>query len=163
MNQLELAEFLPNVPTYIEGVRDFRESIPPDPTMGHPGTWAFGYGPALVMLNIGRNAALTITAGLALGVPFGNDVSHDLNNHNAHTVMVGRLFLKEFEGTGRGTILMQEIVECQYLDGGPSTNLLLRIIARVAAMAGRLSPGRCQVHGGDPPPDEAELVVLSLA
>jgi hypothetical protein len=72
------------------------------------------------------------------------------------------MFLKEFEGTSRGAILMQEIVYCQDMEGVPSLNTLLRIIGKVGGTAQRLSPDLCQRFGGHPPPDEAGLVILSL-
>jgi hypothetical protein len=75
-------------------------------------------------------------------------VSHYINNLNAQVLTVERMFLKEFEGTGRGAIVMQEIVYCQDMSGVPSLNTLLRIIGKVGGVAQRLSPDLCQRFGG---------------
>jgi hypothetical protein len=160
MDERELAEFLPNVPEYIEGTADFDVLVPPG--LDSHGVWRLRFSPALVVLRIHKNAVLAITAGLALDVPYNRDVSHHINHLNATDLTVGRMFVKEFEGTGRGAIVMQEIVYCQDMAGPPSLSTLLRIIGKVGGVAARLAPDLCQQFGGHVPPDDTDLLLVTL-
>jgi hypothetical protein len=173
MNERELADFLPDLAQkYLEGVSSFRlldttgaEELLPTGRIPY-GAWSFRMSDTvLVVLSINQNAILSITAGLALDVPFTAGVSHHLNKLNAEVVTVGRLFLVEFEGTGRGAILMQELAYCTDVpaDHAPSLQALVRIVGTVAGQSARLSPELCEQLGGHAPPDEADLLILTHA
>lgn len=173
MDERELADFLPGLAqNYLEGVSSFR-FLDTTGTVGllpagriPYGAWSFRMADAaLMVLSINQNAILSITAGLALDVPFTAAVSHRLNKLNAEVVAVGRLFLVEFEGTGRGAILMQELAYCTDVpaDHIPSLQALVRVVGKVAGLAARLSPDLCEQLGGHVPPDDTDLLILAHA
>ncbi|MDA0167072.1 hypothetical protein OM076_42825 [Solirubrobacter ginsenosidimutans] len=160
MDEQQLAAFVPQMPEYIDGATDFAVlSVP-----GHDsrGVWRMRFAPALVVMRIHKNVALAITAGLALDVPFSMETSHYVNHLNASQLTVGRMFVKEFEGTGRGAVVMQEMIFCQDMVGNPSLSTLLRMTGKLGALAGRLAPGVCERLGGHIPPDDADLLILTL-
>ncbi len=173
MNERELAEFLPDlVQKYLEGTSNFQfldmtgaEELLPAGRIPY-GAWSFRMtDTALVVLSINQNAILSITAGLALDVPFTAEVSHHLNKLNAEVVTVGRLFLVEFEGMGRGAILMQELAYYTDLpeDHSPSLQALVRLMGKVAGLSARLPPELCEQLGGHVPSDETDLLILTYA
>jgi|GEM_PF-5421876 len=173
MNVSELADFLPDLSQkYLEGTSNFRfldttdsEALLPSGRVPH-GAWSFRMAEtALVVLSINQNAILSITAGLALDVPFTAEVSHHLNKLNAEMLTVGRLFLVEFEGTGRGAVLMQELAYCTDVpvDHAQSLQTLVRLVGKVAGLSARLSPELCEQLGGHFPPDDADLLILTYA
>jgi hypothetical protein len=170
MNERELADFIPDLvekylPEGTIGLGQLPSELVEGLSHRHDyGTWSFRRGSAVVVLHVHKNATLLITAALALNVPFTSEVSHHLNGLNAKEISLGRLFVAEFEGTGRGGILLQEMV---YADGlswehQPSIQTLIRVVATVAHQADRWSAELCQRFGGDLPADEADGLILTL-
>jgi hypothetical protein len=123
---------------------------------GHGGTFSVRFGDALVVMGIQDPAKLVVSAGTAVDVRWTDALLAHLNELNGKMLMVGRLFAKEYEAEGRGTgiVLMQEILECQDIDSGPSVNVTLRVCGRVMGMAGHVTPELFQRHGGRPPSRE---------
>jgi hypothetical protein len=149
----------------IEGLSDFKQVLPAGPKPSQGGIFSVRSNDIPVVLAIRAPAQLIITAALAMDVPFASEVWRHINDLNAKTLRVGRLFIKEYEGEGAGfgAILLQEIVECEDLDSGPSINILLRILAGVTGMGARLSSDLCHAHGGKAPHPENWLQIMNLA
>lgn len=162
MNSDDVFAFLQRLPALVEGMEDFEVRLPPSPD--HGGTATFRYGPAVVWLHIRPSAELMVCAGVARDVRITDELIRDVNACNARTLVVGRLFAREYEGegAGRGAVLLQEIIECQYLDNGFSRNLLVQTIARIGGMAATISPAFV-AHDGTPWPPEAWLHISILA
>jgi hypothetical protein len=148
-----LADLMPAIAQNIDGAGDFEQILPPTPDTAHGGLFSVRYGDALVVMIIQRPAKLVITAGVAVDVAWSDALLAHVNELNGEKLMVGRLFAKEYEAEGRGTgiVPMQEILECQDIDFGPSVNVILRVCGRVMGMAGRVAPELCQRHNGRPP------------
>jgi len=159
MNSRELVELLPHFVSHAEGLSDFRTVLPPAPDQVWGGVYACQDRSAVVTFMVNGEAALRITAGVATDLDMRTDVGAHVNTLNTKVLMVGRLFYREAGDGARGAVLLQEIVECEHFDSGPSVNAVLMVIMRVAAMAGRLSPEFSERHGGRPwSADEALLV-----
>jgi hypothetical protein len=148
-----LADLIPAIAENIEGVYDFRTIQPPTPEVGHGEMFTMRYGDALAVVMLQTPAKLMITAGVAVDVDWTPQLLAQINELNASTVIVGRLFGKQLEGKGQrtGIILLQEMLECQDLDSGPSVNVLLRVCGRVMGIANRVSDDLCRRHDGHPP------------
>jgi hypothetical protein len=161
MDDQTLAELLPAVANHIEGAYNFQQILPPAPEIRFGGSFSVQYGDALVCMRIQTPAALLITAGVAVDVTWSDALLAHLNDINANMLMVGRLFGKEYEGEGRGKgiVLMQESLECECIEVGPSVNVIKDVCARVMGMAARVIPELCQRHNGRPPHPDAQLQI----
>jgi hypothetical protein len=165
MNNQSLAEILPHMANNIEGLSDFKQVLPAGPKPSQGGIFSVRSDDIPVILAIRTPAQLMITAALAMDVPFTSTVWQHVNQLNAKTLRVGRVFVIEYEGDGAGfgAILLQEIVECEDLDSGPSINMLLRVLASVTGMGARLSPELGHAHGGQAPHPDDWLQIMNLA
>jgi hypothetical protein len=165
MNSHDLAELLPHIAAHIEEVEEFRRVLPAGPQPDQGGVFAAREGDVALALAIHGDAQLMMTAAIAVDVSFTDDLVAHLNQLNGTMLLVGRLFAKQYEGEGAGmsAVMLQEAMECEYFDAGPSVNVILATFARVAAMAHRLAPEIRSRHGGQPVHPENWMQVLYYA
>jgi hypothetical protein len=172
MNSRELYDILHELPRVHEDVTDFKGWLPPGPMDAHGGTLACRFGPVELLLAIQGakegETTLYATAAVADEVRVSDRLFRELNELNANTLVVGRLFLHEFHNedqtpNGLGAILLQEMVACEYVDSGQSVNVPFQVIGRVGGMASRLSAGLCSRHDGRPWPPESWMRIAMYA
>ncbi|HEV7615284.1 MAG TPA: hypothetical protein VGO36_03545 [Solirubrobacterales bacterium] len=153
MDPAELTRIFPRLITdYLE------DATPPQPVQPGPlheefPSWSFINGSVLTVGAIlPERGQLRVTAGLAMDVPYGPEVSHEVNRMNNKELLFGRMFLVGNEESGRGCILMQEIVLADGLDEEhlPSLQNLLRIVATLGGQGSRLAPELRERFGGQP-------------
>ena len=165
MNSHDLAELLPHIAAHVEEVEDFRQVLPAGPQPEQGGVFAAREGDVVLALAIRGDAQLMITAAIAVDVSFTDDLLSHLNQLNGTMLLVGRLFAKQYDdpGAGMGAVLLQEVMECEYFDSGPSVNVILATFARVAAMASRIAVEIRSRHGGQPVNPENWMQVMYYA
>jgi hypothetical protein len=165
MNSHDLAELLPRIAAHIEEIDDFRQVLPAGPQPDQGGVFTAREGDVVLALAIRGDAQLMITAAVAVDVSFTDDLLSHLNQLNGTMLLVGRLFAKQYdgEGAGMGAVMLQEVMESEYFDSGPSVNVILTTFARVGAMASRVALEIRSRHGGQPVHPENWMQVVYYA
>ena len=136
MNSEELAKLVPWI--VAEKLEDATSPTPvmPGPMHDEAPAWSFRCGPVLTVASIHPDEnELRLTLGLAINIPYTTDVSHHVNRFNHHDLVFGRAFLIGNEESGRGAVLMQEIMFGDSLswEFPPSLQNLLRVIGTLSA------------------------------
>jgi hypothetical protein len=163
MDGKELAELVPQI--VLEKLED---ASPPAPISmledSHEASgWSFRTGPALTAATVSyEKNELRITVGLAMNVPYTDEVNRQVNDLNATELIFGRAFLVGNDESGLGAVLMQEIILGDSLSWEfPSSiqNLLL-ILGTLSGQAARLSPLLSSRFGARPLKDDESLFLL---
>jgi hypothetical protein len=153
MNAAEMAEAFPMLITdYIEDASTPKQ-VQPGPIHERQPSWSFTNGSVLTVGAVWRDSdQLRLTLGLAVDVPYSPEVSHVVNQMNNKEIVFGRMFLIGNDESGRGCILMQEIVSCAALswEFPPSLQNLILVIGTLGGQASRLAPELRNQFGGRP-------------
>ena len=153
MDAAELAGIFPGlVADYLDDASTPKQ-VAPDPVHEANPSWSFTNGSVLTVGAVFRDTdQLRLTLGLALDVPYSPEVSHAVNHLNNKELVFGRMFLIGNDESGRGCILMQEIVSCVGLsqESAPSLQDLLLTVGTLGGQASRLAPDLRERFGGRP-------------
>lgn len=129
----------------------FGASLPGEPPM-FAGAWTFWIRTAVGTIKVYNNSRteMRVTLGLVLDVPYTSDVAVRLNRLNYKEMVFGRLYLVGNDESGRGAILMQEIVHAAPVswDHMPSVQHVVYVVAHLLGMADNMAPPLLQQFGG---------------
>jgi hypothetical protein len=157
MNAKELADL---VPTLInDKLEDVSSATPTMPGGMHDEfpSWWFRSGAVLGVAAIfPKSNELRWTMGLAIDIPYSEEVFREVNRLNNKELVFGRAFLVGNDESGLGAVLLQEIIfgdgiSWEYV---PSVQNALRIMATLVGQVSRLAPKLLETYDARPMRDD---------